>query len=400
MASMSSSNAARRLLVIIPDRVTDILTKGEYQPNYYNPGELFDVVHILSTSQDSPDLQALQRTVGRAELHWHTHPEDPGLIAQNWQSWWKKPLRDWAAPGVETARRIDPHLIRLHGADWNGYLASRIKRKLGIPYVMSLHINPDVNPVRRHVRPPFTPEQERHNAFFEYIEHAGLRSADLVMPVYKPIVPYVQRHGVERFEVCYNILNGPNLREKSDYSRGERFRMVCVGRLVPEKNPDNIIRAVAELPEAELTIVGDGPQRPALEALSAELGVTDRVIFRPAVDNDELCEILPSFDAFVVHTEYWELNKSVLEALLTGLPLVINRRLGPPVPEFEDGDFVHLVENSVESYSHAISWLMRDDAAREDLGRRAYRHAQANWAPAVTEKKVVEIYERFMRGGR
>jgi len=40
------------LLVIIPDRVTDILIKGEFQPLYYNPGNLFDEVHILMTNDD------------------------------------------------------------------------------------------------------------------------------------------------------------------------------------------------------------------------------------------------------------------------------------------------------------------------------------------------------------
>lgn len=387
-----------RLLVIIPDRLSDILAKGEIQPNYYNPGEIFDEVHILMTNDDRPDPAILKRMVGRARVETHNLPENPTLIAQNWQRWWKKPLRDWAAPGVELARRVNPHLIRLHGADWNGYLASRIKRALNLPYVMSLHINPDVNPVRRFVRPPFTPDQAQHNAFFDYIEGEGLRSADLVMPVYKPIVPYLKRHGVARFEVCYNVLNGVHLRKKESYRRGDRFRMICVGRLNPDKNPGNILRSMAEIPDAELTVVGDGPLRPDLEVLADRLGLTGRIEFRPSVDNDELCAMLPGFDLFVVHTEYWELNKSVLEALLTGLPVVINRRLGPAVPELEGVDFVHFVDNSAEAYAQALNWLMNDQAARETLGRRAFAHAQSNWAPAVTEAKVAEIYRRTMRG--
>ena len=379
-------------MVIIPDRISDILIKGEYQPNYYNPGELFDEVHIVTTTDDRPDLDALQRTVGRAKLSVHNVPEQPQLIAENWQRWWKKPLRDWARPGVELARHIKPQLIRCHGADWNGYLAHRIKRAQGVPYVMSLHINPDVNSVRRYLKPPLSEAQRRQNEFFEYVEHTGLRSADLVMPVYEPIVPYLKRHGVERVEVCYNILNAPFLRAKTDYSWSGRFRIVCVGRLIPEKNPSHIIRAIAQLPDTELTVVGDGPERPALEQLSRDAGVADRVHFRPAVANDELCAMLPSFDLFAVHTEYWELNKSVLEALLTGLPLVINERQGEPVPELRDADFVRAVANSTEAYREAIRSLMADHAGREALGRRAFAAAERRWSPAVTERKVVEIY--------
>ena len=391
------ADAPKRLLVIVPDRVTDIIVKGEYQPDYYNPGRLFEEVHLLMTNDDRPDPAAMQRTVGDARLVFHNLPERPDLIATNWQRWWKKPLRDWAAPGVEMARRINPHLIRCHGADWNIYLAARIKKKLGIPYVVSLHTNPDLNSVRRYVKPPFTPQQDAHNAFFEHIERTGLQAADLIMPVYKPILPYLQRMGAPRVEVCYNVLNSLHLVEKASYARGARFRIVCVGRLYVDKNPADIIRSVARIPDAELTIVGDGPARPALETLAASLAVQQRVIFRPAVDNDELCRLLPGFDLFAVHTEIWEINKSVLEALLTGLPVVINRRRGPPVPEFADSDIVHFVESSEAGYHAALSAFAQDEAARTALGRRAFAHARRLWDPAVTTAKFVDIYRRHMR---
>jgi glycosyltransferase involved in cell wall biosynthesis len=389
--------SAERLMVIIPDRITEILVKGEYQPNYYNPGELFDEVHIVTTTDDRPDLTMLQRTVGRARLAVHNLPEQPQLISGPWRRWWKKPLRDWARPGVALAGQIRPQLVRCHGADWNMYLASRIRTKLHVPYVASLHINPDVNPVRRFVTTPLTAAQRNHNAFFDYIEGTGLRAADLVMPVYEPIVPYLQRHGVTRIEVCYNILNGRHLRAKTSYQRGTPFRIVCVGRLIREKKPDRLIEAVAQLPGVELTVVGDGPERERLQAL-AERAAPGRIIFRPAVPNDELCAMLPSFDMFAVHTEYWELNKSVLEALLTGLPLVMNHReSGPPVPELAGADFIRFVSNTADGYRDAIHQLMMDDDQREALGRRAYAHAQARWAPARTEEKVVQVYRRFMR---
>lgn len=70
-------SAAQRLMVMVPDRITDILVKGEYQPNYYNPGELFDDVHLLTTTDDRPDLTLLQRTVGRARLPSTTSPSSP-----------------------------------------------------------------------------------------------------------------------------------------------------------------------------------------------------------------------------------------------------------------------------------------------------------------------------------
>ncbi len=384
-----------RLLVIVPDRISDILVKGEYQPRYYNPGEVFSEVHIVTTTDDRPSLEALQRTVGRAKLFVHNIPDDLNLVGCR-PAWWRNyRLRRWAKTGVELARRIRPDLIRCHGADWNTYLASRMKAELGVPYVVSLHINPDINPVRRIVKPDLSDAEIRHNDFYQHIESTGLSNADLVMPVYKPIVPYLRRLGIAHVDVFYNVLNGDYLRAKTDYALHHPARVIYVGRLLDEKDPTPIIRAIAAIPTAELTIVGDGPLRPRLESLVADLALGERVIFRPAIENDVLCEMLAEQDIFAVHTEYWEISKSVLEALLTGLPVVINRRKGEPVPELE-GDFVRMVENAPESYLDALRALLTDDDARAALGRRAFAQARTNWDPSVTEARVAELYRSIL----
>jgi glycosyltransferase involved in cell wall biosynthesis len=206
----------------------------------------------------------------------------------------------------------------------------------------------------------------------------------------------LERLGVKKFEVCYNVLNSVHLQKKTRYQLHQPPRIIYVGRLIAEKNPENIIRAVAALPETVLTIVGDGPIRLELEQLVSDLGLAARVRFRPSVLNDELCHLLTEQDIFAVHSDYWEISKSVLEALLTGLPVVINQRLGPAVPELE-GDFVMKVENSSQGYLGAFLRLLSDDSFREALGKKAFSHARAHWSPEVTEKKYAGIYRSFLQ---
>jgi glycosyltransferase involved in cell wall biosynthesis len=171
-------------------------------------------------------------------------------------------------------------------------------------------------------------------------------------------------------------------------------KLISVGRQFREKNPDNIIQAVRRLPEAHLTLVGDGPCHGDLVKLAAHCQIQGRVAFVQTIPNDELCRQLPEHDIFVVHTEYWELSKSVLEPLLTGLPVIINRRKGLPVPELQ-GDFLLVVENTEEGYYQALQKLIEDGSFREQLGRRAYDHAQKRWAPATSEQAFVEIYKEL-----
>lgn len=392
---MNGQSPVKRLLVIVPDRLSDIADKGEVQAAYYNPGELFDEVHILMTNDDRPPIEPLQYMVGRAKLHIHNYPDDLNLVAKHHRLLTPFRLKKWAKGGIEIARRIAPDMIRCHGVDWNTYLASRINKALGIPYVTSIHINLDENPNRRFKGGNLTPAQAQQNAFYEYLESEALKRAHLVMPVYKPILPYLARKGISRVEVCYNILDGANLKEKTDYRINGPARLIYVGRLFAEKDPSNIIRAVAAMPDVHYTIVGDGPLRPKLEELVGQLGVGDRVTFRPVVFNAELCRMLPEYDLFVIHTEYFEIGKSLLEGLLAGLPVVMNARQGLPVPELQNG-IVKLVANTVEDYGKAIRELLASEERRAALGRGAYRKAQEEYAPAVTERKVVGIYKSIL----
>lgn len=379
----------KKLMVIVPDRISDFVSKGEVIERYYNPGNLFDEVHVVMTNDDRPDPQAMRRMVGSAQLFLHNLPDSRRMFVPSlgWRPWL---LRGWVRKAVDLARAVQPALIRCHGALLNAYAAACIKRELGIPYVVSMHINPDED-VRGRARSwmkRFVTHAQQD------IERIALLNADLVMPVYRPIVPYLERMGVTRYEVCYNILNQTQLRRKDDYRLHRPVRVISVGRQFEDKNPDNLIRAVALLSNVQLTLVGDGPYHAHLRQVARECGIEDRILFYPALTNDELCHSLAGYDIFATHTEYWEISKSVLEPLLAGLPVLLNRRRGAPVPELTD-DICVLAPNTVEGYHQALERLITDDQFREKLGRTAWAHAQEYWSPERTEAKFVGIYRRI-----
>lgn len=376
-----------RLMVLIPHGLSDLVAKGEITPRYYNPGNLFREVHIVTTTGDDPDARRVLDMVGDASLTIHRFPTGRGLFIRT-LGWRRQLLRSWAAAIVDLAARIRPQLVRCHGAHLNGFAAAEIKRRLGIPFVVSLHINPDEDQRKR----ASGWEERLRLAALRSVEKDCLRTADLVMPVYQPIVPYLERIGVRAYKVMYNVLHPAALRPKNDYTLHEPVRILSVGRQFAEKNPDNLIRAVARFGNVHLTLVGDGSHHDHLRKVAyEECGLADRVTFRRAVPNDELCSMLADFDIFATHSEYWEISKSVLEPLLCGLPVIINRRKGAPVPELTD-DICTLVENSVEGYQAALQNLIEDDGRRERLGRAAFARARDTWDPAVTERKFVGVY--------
>jgi len=103
-----------------------------------------------------------------------------------------------------------------------------------------------------------------------------------------------------------------------------RFRVGCVGRLVPAKDHVTLIRAfalVAEvMPEAELHILGDGPCRVAISRTAESLGIANRVFLDGA--SFDVAGFLSTLDMFVLPSIDEGLSISLMEAMAAGLPIV------------------------------------------------------------------------------
>jgi glycosyltransferase involved in cell wall biosynthesis len=380
----------RTLLVIIPDRISDIVRKGEYTARYYNPGDLFDEVHLLMTNDDRPDPKEVQKTVGRAILYLHNLPI-PSFASV--LGWWPTYLKFWVAQGVRLAKEISPQAIRTYGNFVNGYLAAKIRKYLAIPLIVSLHTHPDVD--MREETPWWPNWKERMVLeFSRRFERETLRSADCVIIVYKSQREYALRNGATDVRLIYNIVNPFHLQKKTNYQLNNPPRILSVGRLFKRKNPENVIRAVGKL-NANLTLIGDGEYYDRLLALAQRFGISDRVEFLKAVPNDELCRMLPNFDIFATHNDCWGIPKAVLEPLLTGLPVVINCRQPEPVPEL-NGDWVLAVKNTEEAYRRALKELVTDHQRRELLGQRGYTYARQHFAPEKMEQQMLDLYQEFL----
>ncbi|MEJ7784794.1 MAG: glycosyltransferase [Solirubrobacteraceae bacterium] len=375
------------LLVIVPHGLSELVAKGEVVERYYNPGGIFDRVDIVMTVDDEPDPALVQPMVGDADLHLHQVPIPDGLFRRT-LGFRPRLLRGWTSQIVALAQQVRPALVRCHGAHLNALAARHVRERLGVPYTVSLHTAPDEDVRHRAV----TRGDRLRLRAMEPLERAGLLGADVVLPVYAPIVPYLQRLGVTRYEVAYNVVGGRHLRVKEDYALHDPIRVISVGRLLDAKNPEDLIRAADELGGIELTIVGDGPLRPSLER-----DAPGNVKFLASVPNDELCAMLAEQDVFATHTEYWEIPKAILEPLLTGLPVLLNRRSGRPVPELQGG-LCRFVESSVAGYREGLRELLGDDAAREELGRRGRREAVERYAPDRTEERFADIYRSLLAG--
>ncbi len=106
--------------------------------------------------------------------------------------------------------------------------------------------------------------------------------------------------------------------------------LLCIAALVPGKGVSVLLDAFATLaPDTRLVIVGEGPERAALEDRARALGVAERVRFAAGLDRAGLCEALRAADVFVLPSLHESFGLVVAEALACGKPVVATRCGGP-----------------------------------------------------------------------
>ena len=383
------------MLVIVADDLDRLIAKGEITERYYNPDNFFDEVEIIAvTDGPPPDLEHLKVTVGSADLTCSCIKRPPLVSTLGWN---QRLLRQWLS---ESVSRIEtrPDLIRIHGLHLNGLLAIEARQRFKAPLVASIHevgdwyknleIRACRNPLKKILLFLYS---LRTRQFARII----LENCDEIICVYRSICEYVSRLSPKTPRLIYNAV-APGLPSKTSYELHSPVRLLNVGRQTPGvKEPSTIIKALEGLP-VELEVIGDGPMHSRLERIAAESGVKDKVRFISFQPNGQIVRKMKDYDIFVYRYNNWEISKSVIEALLCGLPVVLNRKEDYPVAEFEGADHLLLVSDTPEYYREAIRKLIDNAGLREELGRKARAFALKNYGPEKIEKQVADLYRSLL----
>jgi glycosyltransferase involved in cell wall biosynthesis len=155
----------------------------------------------------------------------------------------------------------------------------------------------------------------------------------------------------------------------------------AVGRLYRQKNLSLLLRIAAQLPPArtwKILVVGDGPERTRLIALTRQLGLTERVIWLGSHDDVE--GWLAAMDIFVHTADFEGMPNAVMEAMAMGLPVVAsnvdgNREL------IRNGVTGFLIPaGDARGFAEQIQQLIDDPDRRREIGERAHREMRERFS--------------------
>lgn len=236
---------------------------------------------------------------------------------------------------------------------------------------------------------------KRGDYFLPVSEHFKNRLVGLGCPSDKTDILY-----------CGVYLDRFSFRE-NEFDFRQHIHVLSLGRLVEKKGVRYIIEAVAQLkdkfPKIDLTIVGDGEERKALEEQVSRLGLTDRVYFKGSVTNDEVRRYFEQADIFIAPSvtsssgDEEGLVVTIKEAMAIGVPVISTLHAG--IPEMiSDGLNGFLTrERDSGSIAEKLSYLILNPELCRNFALRARQTVQEKFDQEKINKKLEDIYFHVSR---
>ena len=276
----------------------------------------------------------------------------------------------------------------VHANFWmSGWVACEARRDLGLPFAQTFHALGEVK--KREQGDADTSPPERKAAEMRIVEEADRILATCPAEVEELTTLYGADPDGLSLVPCG--VDGETFRPVN--RRGARDALglpdvptvVYVGRLVPRKGVDTLIRAFALLPDtlgATLVIVGGepgpgpSPEAVRLSALAGSLGISEGVTFVGSRPQEELRRFYGAADVAVSVPHYEPFGMTPLEAMACATP-VVGSRVGGIKWSVADGETGRLVPpRDPEALAQSLTSLLSDEPLRERMGRAARRRVE------------------------
>jgi teichuronic acid biosynthesis glycosyltransferase TuaC len=310
--------------------------------------------------------------------------------AGHYQAWgaWGAPALGLALRHMRRSFRFD--LVHAHNAVPAADAVHRAlnrPRRLELPLVVSVHGGDVLYTAPRSEAGRLAVERNLAGATDVLANSAG-------------IAELARHYGAREAKVVHLGADLPDSAGKRD----PQPSLVTVGHLVARKRHADVMRALAVLakryPTLRYTIVGDGPERIALEGLAARLGVGERVEFHGQLPHEQAIAVARRCTLFAMPSTEEAFGVAYIEAMAGGVPAIGCR--GEPGPEeiAAAGDgFVLVPPGDIERLTQRIDELLSDPGRLREASIRARETVAANFSWRRCGEQTVVAYEQALRDG-
>jgi len=180
-----------------------------------------------------------------------------------------------------------------------------------------------------------------------------------------------------------------------EWPRG--FRLISIGRLIPRKGFEVLLRAISAMPTTGLVIICEGPSRAKLTRQVKELGVGDRVRLVGGVDDRTKTALLAEADTYVSSAEHEGFGIVFLEAMEQGLPILATDNGGQMDFLVQEENALIVATGDDDHMARAITRISTDDGLRSEMSLNNKKKVENFFIEKVTAR-FEEVLLRAARG--
>jgi glycosyltransferase involved in cell wall biosynthesis len=161
--------------------------------------------------------------------------------------------------------------------------------------------------------------------------------------------------------------------------------VLYVGRVSIEKNLDVLVNIFKDRTDSRLVVIGDGPYLKEMKTLLPTAS------FPGFLKGEELCRAYASADLFAFPSTTDTFGNVVLEAMSSGLPVIVTDKMGPK--ELVDHGKTGFITRDTDDFEDKLNTLIRDKVKRQDMGSAARAYAMTRSWGAVFER----LFDDYLR---
>lgn len=296
---------------------------------------------------------------------------------------------------VETVRERDVDAVHFLAALPLGRLGTKIRKETNVPFSVIAHGTGEILvPARIPVaRQALKGVLKSANVVFPVSEFTQGAVRRLVRKARTALLP--PSVDIERFSL--EVSGAP---VRNELGLGSKFVVLFLSRLVKRKGADILLRAISATKDVHCVIAGTGPESAALERLTKELEISDRVTFAGSVPEERLPEFYAAADVFCMPCtdRYGGLDTEgfgvvYIEAAATGLPCIAGRCGGSAEAVADGVTGVVLDGPTPETVARAVTELRRDRGRAMRLGGAGRSRVEREFSPRVAAARLEAAFE-------
>jgi glycogen(starch) synthase len=302
---------------------------------------------------------------------------------------------------ADVSRKVDFDVVHVH--DWlTGFAGISFKHQMQKPLVSTIHGTEIGRAQGLHNPDSLT---------IDGIEWWTTYEANKIIVTSASMKAEIQGHfhlPPEKIEIVPNGIDTKRYNASVDQSaikgrygvHPDEKLVLCVGRLVPQKGIEYLIRAVSRIaeryPEAKFIIVGEGWLRGHLEYIARSTGYQWKITFTGWIPDQELVALLNSADALVVPSIYEPFGIVALEGMAAGVPVVASDVGGLAEIVEHEHTGILAYSRSPESIAWAVGRVLSDPNHSKEMAQNAQQMVQKTYSWEAIAIRTTKIYKEVV----